>query len=160
MPNQDTANIRPNLWDVFIDDAAAPFSMFVNKGEHFSSVPITTQRYGTTPIAMLIEGHMCQLSFEFQEWTVYNLKLWDGIVAETAPVNKLQAVGSRLPTHSIRLHNPADGADTSRDLVFPAVCFQSHAFNSDGTKELKNAVTGTAIRDTTSGDVVQLGYTA
>jgi len=157
MANQDTANIRGDLWDVFIDDNPAPFSMYVNRGKHLDTVPITTQRYGTTPIASMIQGHMCALSFEFQEPTLDNLKLWDGIVAATVPVNKLPAVGTLLPTHEVRLHNPTD-PDNSKDLVYPKVCFHGHANNSDGQGELRSPVEATAHRDPTTGDTVQIGW--
>lgn len=160
MANQDTANIRGDLWDVFIDGNPAPFSMFVNRGKHLDTVPVTTQRHGTTPIASIIQGHMCALSFEFQEWTIDNIKMWDGIVAATASVNDLPALGTLLPTHAVRLHNPSDGADTSKDLVYPAVVFHGHANNSDGQGELRLPVEATALLDAASGKVARIGYVA
>jgi hypothetical protein len=160
MPPQDTNNLRGNQFDVFINGADAPFHMTVSVGPGLDLGPVMTQRHGSTPIAMIVQGHKADLTFEFQEWTIEDLKRWNGIVANTAAVNKLPAVGTKMPTNSVRLHNPGDGADTTRDIVFPAVVFAGVGFNIDGTANHKQSVAGTAILDAASGDVVQIGYVA
>lgn len=158
MAAQDINNTRPDIFEIYIGGTIAPFHMTVSKSESLDMVPITTQRYGTTPIGHLIQGHKADLVFEFQEWTIEDLKRWDSIVAETATVNKLPGVGTLAPTNTVRLHNAGDGDDTSKDLYFPKVTFMGTAFNADGQNEARQSVRGVAVRDLSSGDLVQIGW--
>ena len=153
-----TDNLRGNQWDVFIDDNDASFQMTVSVSPGLDLGPITTQRHGSTPIAMMVQGHKADLTFEFQEWTIDDLKRWNGITAATANVNKLPPVGTQMPTHKIRLHNAGDGQDTSKDIVFLKVVFGGAGFTIDGGPQHKQQVSGTAILDAASGDVVQIGH--
>lgn len=160
MAARDTDNMKGNQWDVFLAGNPSPFEMSVSVGEALDLAPITTQREGTTPIAIMVQGHKTELTFEFQEWTIDDIKRWNGIIAATASVNKLPAVGTKMPTVHIRLHNAGDGEDTSKDIVFPAVVFGGMGFSIDGGPLAKQQVKGTAILDAATGDVVQIGYVA
>jgi len=157
---EDVNNVQGNQWDVFLGGSAAPFEMSVSVGEGLDLAPVTTQRNGTTPIAMMVQGHKTELAFEFIERTIDDMKRWNGITAPTAPVNKLPAVGSKMPAIRVRLHNAADGNDTTKDIVFPAVVFGGMGFNIYGGPVAKQQVKGTAILDAATGDVVQIGYVA
>lgn len=160
MAPQNTANLKADIWEIFIDDANAPFHAAVSFGPQLDLHAVTTQRYGSTPIATIVQGHMCELSFEWQEWEVEFLMKISGIAGAAATVNKLPAIGTQMPKHKIRLHNPTDGAVTTADLVFPAVCFQSFSNSADGREEAKYTSAAKAQRDTASGDVIQIGYVA
>lgn len=158
MAAQDTANLKADIWELFIDHAPAPFHSAVSFGPQLDLHPVKTQRWGSTTIATIIQGHMGELSFEWQEGEVEFLMKINGIAGAAASVNDLPAIGSQMPTHHIRLHNPTDGADTSADLVFPAVSFQSFSNSADGREEAKYTSAAKAQRDPESGAVVQIGY--
>lgn len=155
MPPQD--NIRPNSWDIFLAGNAGPWSASVSKSEPLDIHGIATQRFGTSIVAGLIQGHNCELSLDVQEWSAANIAIWNNTLATTGAVKTLHPVGSLVPTIELRLHNPAD-TDNVNDIVFPAVYFHGLAINSDGTRELRNQVRATAQRDPTSGLTYQIGW--
>lgn len=152
-----TDNMLGNQWDVFIDGDPSPFQMTVSVGQTLTLQPITTQRFGADPVCHMVNGRSLELSFQFQEWTIDDLKRWNGITANTAAVNKLPAVGTKMPSHNVRLHN-ANADDNSMDIVFPSVVFHGMGFNVDGSADAKQDVKATAQRDAATGDVVQIGY--
>lgn len=160
MAPQDPNNVKSDIWLIYIDDIDAPFHSSVSIGEQLDIHPVTTQRSGSTPIAHLVQGHKCELTFEFQELGVEDLKRAMGISEATIAVNKLPTIGTRLGTHKIRLHNPTDGPVTTSDLVFPTVVFGSFTNTADGAGEATITVKAMAELDQASGDVVQLGYVA
>lgn len=120
------ANIKGDIWDVYIDGSLAPFDATWDVGENLDIHMVTTQRQGSSPIAALVQGQKCEMSFVFQEMTRDNCMRWNGIAGAAATENPLPPVGTKLPTHTVRMHNPTDGADTTNDIYMPKVSFKGY----------------------------------
>lgn len=160
MPAQDPNNIKGNQFDVYIDHGDAPFQLTVNAGPALVLENVETQRLGKSPIGAMVTGHMTELTFEFQEWTKEDIKRWNGITAVNASQNYLPPVGTLMPKHHIRLHNRGDGADTTKDICYPAVSFRGMALSIDGGPVAKQQVSATAFVDLDSGHSAIIGYVA
>jgi hypothetical protein len=154
--NED--NVKGDFWQVFIDDVAAPFSSTLDVGEGLDVHRVTTQLYGTTPIGTILQGQKADLSFTFQELSVAESMRWNGITGVAAAENPLPPVGTKLPTHSVRLHNPADGADTTNDIYMPKVSFLGFSMSVSGTGNAEQKVPALAMMDLATGVLSQIGW--
>ena len=157
MPPQD--NVRPNAWDIFIGSNPGPWLASISKSEPLDIHALQTQRYGTTNVGGLVQGHNIELSMDIQEWTAANIATFNNTLVGAGVVKSLLPVGSVVPTTSFRMHNPAD-TNNANDIVFPAVYFHGLAISSDGTRELRPQVRITATLDAVSGHVYQIGWEA
>lgn len=151
------ANIKGNIWQVFINDAEAPFNASISYRNGIDIVPVTVAISGSTPVAHIVQGHTPTLDFEWSEWEIEGIKIALGVnVAPIAGVHQLPKIGTQMPTHHVRLHDP-NADDTSLDLVFPQMVFNGIDRTMDGRSSAKFKSTGIAER-TAAGVTHQIGW--
>lgn len=155
---QTEDNIKGDIWEVYIDDEIAPFYATWDVGENLDVHMVTTQRYGTTPIDALNQGQKCEMQFTFQEVAREQAAMWNGIVGPLSNENALPPVGSKLPKHSVRMHNPSDGADTTNDIYMPKVSFMGYSMSTDGAGNAEHKVAAKAMLDLATGVLSQIGW--
>lgn len=124
------ANVKGARVQMYIDGAEAPLNAVVRASSLNSQVPILTARTGTTPEGFLVDGHPGEIEVDFIEQSSAQTKRALGILSseEAALVP-----GSHMPSHAVRIHNPADGDITTNDLVFPSVVFSDWTMEGAGS---------------------------
>lgn len=124
------ANVKTARVQLFIDGSESPLLADVSGSNFAQALAVLSGRAGATPEMHLVEGHPGQVQITFLEHSAAVIKLINGI--ESANKAAL-AAGSRLPPHALRVHNPGDGSDTSKDIVIPAVVFTDWAWSRGPT---------------------------
>lgn len=110
------SNIKGARVEMFIDGAAAPMEATISVSAMNQLLPIVSARYGATPVGYLVEGNPAVIACEFLEHAAALLKQALGTLADGLAI----VPGSQMPSHVVRLHNPADGASNAADIVIPA----------------------------------------
>lgn len=157
MPNTD--KIKGDLWQAYIGGTLSPFLVSVSIKGVISLSPVMSALTGKTPVAHIVDGHPCVLGLIWQEWDPAEIKRALGITgAGTDDVFNLPAIGTKMPNHTLRLHDP-NASDNTTDLYFPQVVFTGldRTMDGQGNAQYTNEA---YIEADASGVAVQLGYTA
>lgn len=119
----DKANVKGARVHMYIDGASAPLEATINVSALNQAIPILSARYGATPLGYLVEGSPGVIACEFIEQNAAQLKRALGMATEGMGLEP----GVQMPTHVVRIHNPADGTTTTADIVIPAAVFGNFA---------------------------------
>lgn len=151
------SNIQGANLDVFLGTNAAPFSAVVTINPMVDIVKVLTQRYGTTPVAHLVQGHNAEVTVEFNEYDAAVVRQCLNLSGASGPWTP-PAVGTQPAAFPLRLHNP-HAADTTNDIVLSEVIPMNFGMTVNGQGEKKFTVTF-SMQMATDGKTWQLGYTA
>jgi len=121
MANDD---IRGDLWELTIDQVTVGYASLTWSGP-VTAEAVRNAATGQTPVAMLVSATGGELRVNPHGVPTATLNKLLNITSGEPP-----AIGSRLPTHEVALHNPLD-ADNTKDVCFRAMCFTA-ARTSDG----------------------------
>lgn len=121
------ANIKGDLLHMTIGGTAGPFDVNLSIADLLDLFPVKSARTGTSTVATLVQGHGGTVTAETQEWVATEIKRALG-VASADPV----ALGGQMPTHTVTLHDPADGTTTTGDIHFFACVFANFRRTVDG----------------------------
>lgn len=156
----DTANMVFEGMEVFIGTSPAPYEASLAIGAMYDALDITSQRTGTDIIESIVMGRKGNISLEIQESDLATFKMLAGLTAGAGNAPAL-TVGSKFPTHTLRLHHAADGAVTTRDIVFHRVRFGNFSrVSATGNNIARWSVEVIPMRKTDDGTVWSVGYTA
>lgn len=156
----DKANIKGDIWHMFIGDDDSPFMASVSLKDMLELEKVFAMQTGTTPIRHMINGTPIKIDLSVQEWEIAGIKRALGITAANPTDGKysLPTIGTAMPTHAVRLHDP-NAADTSLDYVFPQMVFDGLVRTADGKG---NAAYTTTLHAEVgpNGFACEIGYVA
>lgn len=124
------ANIKPSTYTVLIAGDTAPFEARLRLPLVLDTEEVRSMRHGRDVIASMVLGRTFDFEIVFMQATKTELISFlnlAGANPRTPP-----AVGAQLTTREVILHNAADGATTTNDIVLYAVAFLGIDMESDG----------------------------
>jgi hypothetical protein len=117
----DRTKIKSARVEMYLDAISGPFELSISVASLNQAVAVLSARVGATPVGYLMEGHPGVLACEVLEQSADQFKR----ALATDANGRAAEPGTMLPTHVVRLHNPADGDVTENDIVFPAAVFMN-----------------------------------
>jgi len=117
------ANVKGARVHMYIDGASAPLEATINVSALNQTIPILSARTGATPLGYLVEGSPGVIACEFLEQSAALFRRSLGMASDGMGLEP----GVQMPAHAVRIHNPADGAVTTADIVIPAAAFGNFA---------------------------------
>lgn len=146
------ADIRANILHAYIDTDQEYFDAAFRVTPGYVKKTILAQRYGQVPVGVMNMGAVVDGSFDLLETGAAILAKFLHITA-----NLPLAIGSQFPTFPVRLHDPADGATTTNDILIPKGVFgEIREITADGAKERIFTCPFQGVYDATAGGAWKL----
>lgn len=148
----NTSAIRANRVNVLIDTDLEYLEAVVSVKPGYNIKDVMSQRYGQVPVVSINNGGTIEGYIDLLETDDVALKKFGEIT-----LNLPMAIGAQVTTHTMRIHDPADGATTTNDLYLPKVRFGGiEAIENQGTGERIFRVPFVGLYDSSAGGAWKL----
>lgn len=153
----DQANMKADLWELTIGGNAAPHHVAIELSGAYTLFYPKSGRTGDDEYPPIVTGRNITITVRFVEWTKAEIKRFLNLPAADA-VQLAQAVGDRVSTQAVELHDPL-ATDNWGDIIIPAAVFSDLQRSHDGQGAAEYAVQIRGTRDA-NGEVWKIGKAA